>query len=86
MKKNKKLHSLLYRILKPIAGPWFLFHYNPKIIGKENIPKDGPILIVGNHKHLMDQCGPIMATKRIIHFLAKDDYFKVIDYIIGKAL
>ena len=76
MKKNKKLHSLLYRILKPIAGPWFLFHYNPKIIGKENIPKDGPILIVGNHKHLMDQCGPIMATRRVIHFLAKDEYFK----------
>ena len=76
MKKKSKLHCWIYRLLKPIAGPWFLFHYNPKIIGKENIPKDGPIVIVGNHKHLMDQCGPIMATRRVIHFLAKDDYFK----------
>ena len=76
MKKNNKLPSLLYRVLKPIAGPWFRIHYNPKFIGKENIPKEGPILIVGNHKHLMDQCGPILCTRRVIHFLAKDDYFK----------
>ena len=74
--KKSKLHSLLYRVLKPIAGPIFRLYYHPKFIGKENIPKKGPFLLVGNHKHLMDQCGPILATRQVIHFLAKDEYFK----------
>lgn len=72
--KNKE-HMLPYRILKPILGPIFKLYYNPKIIGKENIPKEGPILIVGNHKHLYDQCLAIISTKRPIHYMAKKEYF-----------
>ena len=75
MRKNKKLPSLAYRLFKPILGPIYRLYYHPKFYGKENIPKDGPILIVGNHKHIMDQCGPILATRRVIHYMAKKEYF-----------
>lgn len=71
---NKEV-SLLYKVGKFILGPIFKFYYNPKIIGKENIPTYGPILIVGNHKHLYDQCLSIIATKRGIHYMAKKEYF-----------
>lgn len=73
MKKNKG--SLGYRLLKPILGPIFRLYYHPKVIGKEAIPKEGPILIVGNHKHLYDQCLAIISTKRMIHYMAKKEYF-----------
>ena len=36
---------------------------------------EGNILICGNHKHIMDQCMPIMGTKRMIHWMAKREYF-----------
>ncbi len=72
MKKDK---MYAYRFLKPILGSIYRFYYNPKIIGKENIPIDGPILIVGNHKHIMDQCSAIISTKRPIHYMAKKEYF-----------
>lgn len=65
----------LYKFGRFILGPIFKFYYNPKIIGKENIPKEGSILIVGNHKHLYDQCLTIIATKRGIHYMAKKEYF-----------
>ena len=71
---NKKL-PLLYYISKYLLGPIFKLYYNPKIIGKENILKEGSILIVGNHKHLYDQCITIIATKRGIHYMAKREYF-----------
>ncbi len=71
----KKDNVITYRILKPILGTIFKLYYNPKIINKEVIPKDGPILIVGNHKHIMDQCGPIISTKRVIRYMAKKEYF-----------
>lgn len=74
MKKNN-LSEWGYKLFKPILGPIFKIYYNPKVEGKENIPKEGPILIVGNHKHLMDQCLVIISTKRIIHYMAKKEYF-----------
>lgn len=72
MKKNS---TLLYKVSKMLLSPIFKLYYNPKIIGKENILKEGPILIVGNHKHLYDQCLAIISTKRGIHYMAKKEYF-----------
>ncbi len=77
MKKEKQKKDKMYgyRFMKPILGLLFKLYYNPTIIGAENIPKEGPILVVGNHKHIMDQCLPILATKRPIHYMAKREYF-----------
>ena len=74
MKKNK-LFNVGYKLLKPILSPIFKFYYNPKIVNKEYLNVTGPILIVGNHKHLMDQCLVIISTKRVIHYMAKKEYF-----------
>lgn len=73
MKKTKG--QFAYSALRLILGPVFKLYYNPKIIGKENIPKDGTMLVVGNHKHIMDQCLIVLATKRMIHWMAKREYF-----------
>lgn len=64
-----------YKLFKPILGPLFKFWYNPKITAISNIPKSGPIIIAGNHKHLMDQCSVIVSTKRVVHYMAKKEYF-----------
>mgnify|MGYP004545076357 CR=1 FL=1 len=71
---NKKV-PFLYYFGRTILGPIFKWYYNPTIIGKENIPTNGSILIVGNHKHLYDQCLTIISTKRGIHYMAKKEYF-----------
>lgn len=65
-----------FRIFRGVLKPIFKFWYNPKIYGKENIPKEGSIIVAGNHKHLMDQCMVIIATKRPIHYMAKIEYWK----------
>lgn len=64
-----------YRVLTPLMRFLFKLYYNPKIINKEFIPKDGSIIIACNHKHLFDQCLTIMATKRPINYMAKKEYF-----------
>lgn len=75
MRKLKKLNNFGYRLLRPILSPIFKLYYHPTIINKEVIPASGPILIVGNHKHIMDQCLAIISTKRVIHYMAKKEYF-----------
>lgn len=77
MKKNSEPDKMRsYRFFKALLVPIFKFWYRPTIIGKENIPEEGAILIVGNHKHVYDQCLAIMATKRTIHYMAKKEYFE----------
>ena len=72
---SKRIKETGYKFFKPILGPIFKMYYKPAIINAEAIPKEGPILIVGNHKHLFDQCLAIIATKRVIHYMAKKEYW-----------
>lgn len=72
---KSKLPERGYRLMRPILGFIYKLYYHPRIIGKENIPKEGAIIVAGNHMHIMDQCGPIVSTKRVIHYMAKKEYF-----------
>lgn len=65
----------IYKFGRVVLGFIYKLWYNPKVIGKENIPKEGSLLIVGNHINIMDQCNVIIATKRCIHYMAKKEYF-----------
>ena len=64
-----------YKFLKLLLKPVYKFYYNPKIYCKENLNIDGPIIIAGNHIHLMDQCNVIISSKRVINYMAKKEYF-----------
>ncbi|MCI8347305.1 MAG: 1-acyl-sn-glycerol-3-phosphate acyltransferase [Bacilli bacterium] len=75
MGKQRFKGERAYKLLTPLMRILFNIYYHPTILNQEYIPKEGPILIVGNHKHIYDQCLTIMATKRVIHYLAKKEYF-----------
>lgn len=82
----KKEHNILYRMLRPIVKYLFLIFYRPRIIGKENIPKNGPVVICGNHTNNFDTPLLFCSTKRTIHFLAKDELFKGFGKYFFKAM
>ena len=71
----KEPHKKKYTFIKTILKLPFMLWYNPKIIGAENIPKEGALIICANHKHVMDQCPILISTKRMVHYLAKKEYF-----------
>lgn len=73
--KNKE-NKFWYNFFKIILGWFFLLYYRPKIKNKTVIPKEGPVIICGNHIHLFDQCFPIMSTNRMIHYMAKKEHFE----------
>lgn len=71
----KEKYKKTYTILKTILKIPFKLWYNPKIFGANNIPKKGPLIICANHKHIMDQCPILTSTKRMVHYMAKKEYF-----------
>lgn len=71
----KEEYKITYTIFKNILKFPFKLWYNPKITGINNIPSEGALIICANHKHIMDQCPIIISTKRMVHYLAKKEYF-----------
>ncbi len=50
--------------------------YRPKIVGKENIPKDTAALICPNHVHALDSAIIVAKFKRKVRVLAKEELYK----------
>ena len=71
----KKVPTWLYTIFQPIAAFLIKVIYRPKIINKDVIPKEGSIILAGNHKMAFDPVLVTCSTKRTIHFMAKDVFF-----------
>ncbi len=60
-----------YKTLRFVLGPVFRILYRPQVIGRENIPAQGPAVIAGNHKHAFDPILIDISTKRVVRTLAK---------------
>lgn len=67
---------LLYRAVRGVLGACFKAVYKPSIIGKNNIPENGRIILAGNHTNFFDCILVGCATKRCVHYLAKDELMK----------
>lgn len=73
MKNNNSYlgYNIVSRILKLAGYIWF----GCKVIGKENIPKEGRCILAGNHLSDVDAYLLFSGTTRPIHFLGKKELF-----------
>ena len=64
-----------YKLAKKILKPIFYKRCDPTVLNAEVVPKEGPIVLCGNHMHVLDQCGPLFEIPRVVHYMAKKEYF-----------
>ena len=83
---NKYKDVFLYKLVRPIITFFFKILYRPKIIGVENIPKSGRVILAGNHTNNFDSVLLMSSTKRNIHFMAKIELTKGLKKIIFNNL
>lgn len=67
---------LFYRAVRIPLSACFKAVYKPTVTGKENIPEKGRIILAGNHTNYFDCLLVAGATKRCVHYLAKDELMK----------
>ena len=67
--------SLFYKINAILDRIVFTILFRPKIVGKENIPKEGKCVIAGNHTKFLDPVMMVGYSPRQLHFLAKKELF-----------
>ncbi len=71
--EKKTDNTFLYRLIRGIFKPVFTVIFRPQIIGAENIPTGGKVVIAGNHKHALDPILVDISTERIVRTLAKKE-------------
>ena len=76
-----------YTLVKPIVKLLFYTLYRPTIKGRENIPKNGPFVLAGNHTKWLDSVMLVSVTpKNQVHFLAKEELWHGKGWIVVKAM
>ncbi len=81
------MDTMFYRIVKPLLNFLIFILYRPTVVGKENIPKKGPVVLAGNHTRWSDP--PMLCSivkGRQVHFLAKIELFSGPVSIITKGM
>ncbi|PYY43139.1 MULTISPECIES: 1-acyl-sn-glycerol-3-phosphate acyltransferase [unclassified Curtobacterium] len=67
---------MLYWLLKNfVLGPLILTLFRPWVIGRENVPRSGPVIFASNHVSFIDSVILPAVLDRRMSFLAKSDYF-----------
>ena len=78
---------MFYIIAKCICWIIFKLIFRQKVTGQENIPKDGPFIIVANHSSLLDPIILGVSIKPKIIFVAAAYLFEIrwLGYLLRKA-
>lgn len=66
---------MLYRALRVVVRPTTMMVWRPDVIGAENVPKTGPVILASNHLSFVDSIVIPLTSPRQVSFLAKADYF-----------
>lgn len=68
--------KVLYAIGKVLLLPVYKLLYRYKVIGSENMPEDGGLILACNHLSFSDPVLLGLAQKRRLYFMAKSELFR----------
>jgi 1-acyl-sn-glycerol-3-phosphate acyltransferase len=68
--------DVAYRVGRFILSPLARVVYRPIVEGRENIPRDGAVILASNHLSFIDSVVIPVTAPRPVHFLAKSSYFE----------
>ena len=70
------MNYIMYKIIKFIGTPLFRLIYLQRSYGKNNIPKNGSVILAGNHTSVLDALIMVSTPKRTVHMMAKKELFE----------
>lgn len=73
---KKIFKDIIKWIVRGAIYIWCKIYYRAEIIGLENVPKNQPLIICGNHRTYLDPPLIVATAKRDMRFLAKEELYK----------
>lgn len=65
----------VYFVGRVVLRPLFWLMYRPRIVGRDNVPERGPVLLASNHLASLDTVIIPTSASRPVQFLIKSSYF-----------
>jgi 1-acyl-sn-glycerol-3-phosphate acyltransferase len=66
---------VFYLIARFVLRPLYFLMFRPHIVGRENVPLEGPVILASNHLSFIDSIVIPLAAPRRVAYLAKAEYF-----------
>ena len=73
--REKRANLLIYGFVRVTFQAFFLVYFRFKRIGREHIPKHGPVIIASNHRSFLDPFVIACMARRPMYYVAKKEIF-----------
>ena len=74
--RTRGINPVVYWITRAILQPFLLIYFRTSRIGREHIPRTGPVVLAANHRSFLDPFLIGMCLRRPIYFVAKRELFQ----------
>jgi 1-acyl-sn-glycerol-3-phosphate acyltransferase len=73
---SKGVNPFLYWTLRAILVPCFLIYLRMQRVGREHLPRTGPLLLASNHRSFLDPFVIGTLVRRPVYYMAKRELFE----------
>jgi len=80
------MDTKFYKFIRPIVKFLVKFLFRVEVVGLDNIPNSGGVVLAGNHTRWLDPIMLVGVCNRQVHFLAKDSLFKGLVGVVVKGM
>jgi glycerol-3-phosphate dehydrogenase (NAD(P)+) len=73
---HRGVNPAFYWSLRALLVPFFLVYFRMQRIGRENLPRSGPLLLASNHRSFLDPFVIGTLVRRPVYYMAKRELFE----------
>jgi 1-acyl-sn-glycerol-3-phosphate acyltransferase len=73
---HKGVNPIFYRVVRAVFVPFFLVYLRMQRVGREHLPRSGPLLLASNHRSFLDPFVIGTLVKRPVYYMAKRELFE----------
>src|SRR5271154_6273643 len=73
---NRGVNPVFYWALRAVLVPFFLVYFRMRRVGREHLPRSGPLLLASNHRIFLDPFVIGTLVRRPVYYMAKRELFE----------
>jgi glycerol-3-phosphate dehydrogenase (NAD(P)+) len=73
---QRGVNPFIYRVIRALFVPSFLVYFRMQRIGREHLPRSGPLLLASNHRSFLDPFVIGTLVRRPVYYMAKRELFE----------
>jgi 1-acyl-sn-glycerol-3-phosphate acyltransferase len=73
---KRGVNPVIYWTLRALLVPFFLIYFRMQRVGREHLPRTGPLLLASNHRSFLDPFVIGTLVRRPVYYMAKRELFE----------